>query len=129
VRDGADVAELTGLLTLLGWPAGVRVIVRRERPHPGAQLSLFEERDGWRYTAVIRQADPTDKAKIYRQLGLRLTYDPETRTVRTAVNLGTHRGAMVGVRGSTQTETPRSDDAHRGDLVRVRSSTPRTSTR
>jgi hypothetical protein len=51
VRDGADVAELTGLLTLPGWPAGMRVIVRRERPHPGAQLTLFEERDGWRYTA------------------------------------------------------------------------------
>jgi hypothetical protein len=28
----------------------MRVIVRRERPHPGAQLSLFEEADGWRYT-------------------------------------------------------------------------------
>ncbi|MBQ0901304.1 IS1380 family transposase [Micromonospora sp. U21] len=53
VRDGAHVAELTGLLTLAGWPAGMRVIVRRERPHPGAQLSLFEERDGWRYTAFV----------------------------------------------------------------------------
>jgi hypothetical protein len=53
VRDGADVAELTGLLTVGGWPAGMRVIVRRERPHPGAQLSLFEERDGWRYTAFV----------------------------------------------------------------------------
>lgn len=31
-------------------PAGTRVIVRRERPHPGAQLSVFEETDGWRYT-------------------------------------------------------------------------------
>ena len=51
LRDGAQVAELTGLLHLPGWPAGMRVIVRRERPHPGAQLSLFEERDGWRYTA------------------------------------------------------------------------------
>lgn len=30
----------------------MRVIVRRERPHPGAQLSLFEEIDGWRYQAV-----------------------------------------------------------------------------
>jgi hypothetical protein len=29
------------------------VIVRRERPHPGAQLTLFEARDGWRYTAFI----------------------------------------------------------------------------
>jgi len=36
-RDGADVAELTGLLgdlTAAGWPDGMRVIVRRERPHP-----------------------------------------------------------------------------------------------
>lgn len=49
VRDGADVAELTGLLGLPGWPPGMRIIVRRERPHPGAQLDAFEERDGWRY--------------------------------------------------------------------------------
>jgi hypothetical protein len=53
VRDGARVAELTGLLHLPGWPAGMRAIVRRERPHPGAQLSLFEEADGWRYTAFV----------------------------------------------------------------------------
>lgn len=52
-RDSAQVAELTGLLHLEGWPAGMRVIVRRERPHPGAQLSLFEEADGWRYTAFV----------------------------------------------------------------------------
>jgi hypothetical protein len=53
VRDGAFVAELTGLLTLTGWPGGMRVIVRRERPHPGAQLTLFETGDGWRYTAFV----------------------------------------------------------------------------
>lgn len=52
VREGGDVAELTGLLELSSWPPGMRVIVRRERPHPGAQLSLFEERDGWRYQAI-----------------------------------------------------------------------------
>ena len=57
VRDGAHVAELTGLLTLTGWPDGMRVIVRRERPHPGAQLTLFEEADGWRYTAFITNTD------------------------------------------------------------------------
>jgi hypothetical protein len=54
LRVGADIAEITGLLpagTLTGYPDGTRVIVRRERPHPGAQLSLFEEADGWRYTA------------------------------------------------------------------------------
>jgi Transposase DDE domain group 1 len=53
IRDGAQVAELTGLLELSGWPEGMRVIVRRERPHPGAQLTLFETRDGWRYTAFV----------------------------------------------------------------------------
>jgi hypothetical protein len=56
VREGGDVAELTGLIdpaVLAKWPPGMRVIVRRERPHPGAQLSLFEEADGWRYQAFI----------------------------------------------------------------------------
>ena len=54
IREGAGLAEITNLLpagTLADYPAGTRIIVRRERPHPGAQLSLFEERDGWRYTA------------------------------------------------------------------------------
>jgi hypothetical protein len=53
VRDGADVAELTGLLpdlTAAGWPPGMRVIVRRERPHPGAQLT-FSDAGGWRFQA------------------------------------------------------------------------------
>lgn len=50
VRDGAAVAELTGLLDLTGWPDGMRVIVRRERPHPGAQLR-FDDVDGYRLTA------------------------------------------------------------------------------
>ncbi|MBF4160056.1 IS1380 family transposase, partial [Nocardioides acrostichi] len=56
IREGGDVAELTGLINpavLAQWPDGMRVIVRRERPHPGAQLSLFEERDGWRYQAFV----------------------------------------------------------------------------
>jgi len=35
VRDGDDVAELTGLLDLTDWPGGMRVIVRRERRHSG----------------------------------------------------------------------------------------------
>ena len=50
-RDGAQVAELTAYLpaTLRGWPAGMRVIARRERPHPGAQLRLTDH-EGWRIT-------------------------------------------------------------------------------
>ncbi|TAM88502.1 MAG: IS1380 family transposase [Jatrophihabitans sp.] len=52
-REGAGVVELTGMFpaaALADYPAGLRVIARRERPHPGAQLDLIEERDGWRYT-------------------------------------------------------------------------------
>ena len=51
----AQVADLTGLLEdplSAGWPAGMRVLVRRERPHPGARLTLMEAHDGWRYQCV-----------------------------------------------------------------------------
>ena len=54
------MAELTGLLRqgragdqLAGWPAAMRVFARRERPHPGAQLTLFEAEDGWRYSLWV----------------------------------------------------------------------------
>ncbi|GAA2436452.1 hypothetical protein GCM10010191_59020 [Actinomadura vinacea] len=50
VRDGAWVAELTGLIDLSAWRSGMRVIVRAERPHPGAQLR-FTDRNGLRLTA------------------------------------------------------------------------------
>lgn len=55
IREGADVTEFTGLLNLDGWPAGMRVIVRRERPHPGAQLR-FDDVDGYRLTAFATNA-------------------------------------------------------------------------
>ena len=55
--EEAHVTELTGLLRhsaggdqLRAWPAAMRVFARRERPHPGAQLTLFEAGDGWRYS-------------------------------------------------------------------------------
>ncbi len=50
-RDGAQVAELTRWLpaTFTGWPPGIRVIARRERPHPGAQLRITDHA-GWRIT-------------------------------------------------------------------------------
>ena len=56
----AQVAELTLLLpglTAAGWPEGMRVLVRRERPHPGAQISLMEAHDGWRYQCVATDTD------------------------------------------------------------------------
>lgn len=54
------MAELTPLLRggragdqLAAWPAPMRVFARRERPHPGAQLTLCEAADGWRYTLWV----------------------------------------------------------------------------
>jgi len=55
VRDGAWVADITGLLDTGGWPAGMRVIVRKERPHPGAQLR-FTDIDGHRFTSFATDA-------------------------------------------------------------------------
>ena len=55
--EEAHVTELTSLLRegpagdqLKAWPSSMRVFARRERPHPGAQLTLFEAQDGWRYS-------------------------------------------------------------------------------
>jgi hypothetical protein len=55
VRPGAWVAELTGLLDLSGWPERMRVIVRKERPHPGAQLR-FTDINGHRFTCFATDA-------------------------------------------------------------------------
>jgi hypothetical protein len=53
LRDGAEVAELTGMVDLTGYPVGTRIIVRRERPHPGAQLSLFDQDEGPRHQVFL----------------------------------------------------------------------------
>lgn len=66
-RDGAEVVELTGLVTLDAWPAGTRLIVRRERPHPGAQLSLFDTIEGMRHTAFITNQPSADVATLELQ--------------------------------------------------------------
>ena len=57
-RDGAWVAEITGLVDLSEWPAGSRLIVRRERPHPGAALSIFDTLEGMRHTAFLTDTAP-----------------------------------------------------------------------
>jgi hypothetical protein len=53
LRDGAWVTELTGLVNLSEWPAGSRLIVRKERAHPGASLTLFDIEAGFRHTAFL----------------------------------------------------------------------------
>jgi hypothetical protein len=44
VRENGEVAEITDKIDLTSWREGSRLIVRRERRHPGAQLS-FRDHD------------------------------------------------------------------------------------
>jgi Transposase DDE domain group 1 len=57
LRDGAWVAEATGMIGLSAWPEGSRLILRKERPHPGAQLT-FTDIDGHRITAFLTDTPP-----------------------------------------------------------------------
>jgi hypothetical protein len=63
LRDGAWVTELTGLLDLSSWPSGTRLICRRERPHPGAQLS-FTDLDGHRFQCFITDQEDENIAAL-----------------------------------------------------------------
>ena len=90
--DDAGVAELTGLLRrsvggdrLATWPTDMRIICRRERPSSGAQLSLMEEADGWRYQLIATNT-PTGHAQF-----LEARHRPHARVedhIRTGKNTG-----------------------------------------
>ena len=62
-REGADVAEITDLIDLTRWPTGTRAIVRREEPHPGAQLT-FTDVDGHRFQVFITDQPDRDIAYL-----------------------------------------------------------------
>jgi hypothetical protein len=51
-RTNGEVCEITDEVDLSAWPERCRLIVRRERPHPGAQLS-FTDHDGYRFQAIL----------------------------------------------------------------------------
>ncbi|WP_333489907.1 IS1380 family transposase [Brachybacterium paraconglomeratum] len=118
VREGADVAELTRLLDLdEDWPEGMRVIVRRERPHPGAQLR-FDDVDGYRLTAFAtnttqgqladlevrhrRRARCEDRIRVAKDMGLRnlpLTSFAQNRIWCQIVALASEITAWMGLLG------------------------------
>jgi hypothetical protein len=52
---------------------------------------------------ALRDADPEHKLDVYRTVGLHLTYEPDTQTVRAVIDLGAHRWDSVCVRGGTAT--------------------------
>lgn len=74
-RDGAWVAELTGLVNLDSWPDGTRLICRRERPRPGAQLS-FTDLDGHRFQCF----SPTSPTRTSPRSRLCTVSTPKSRT-------------------------------------------------
>jgi hypothetical protein len=81
VRPGAWVAELTGLLDLTGWPAGMRVIARKERPHPGAQLR-FTDLDGHRFTCFATDANQGQLADLELRHRRRARCEDRIRTAK-----------------------------------------------
>jgi len=65
-REGAQVAEISELLERGDWPQGSRWIVRRERPHPGAQLS-FTDHDGHRFQVFMTDQPDRNIAVLERR--------------------------------------------------------------
>ncbi len=80
VRDGAWVAELTGKL-LDGWPGGMRLIVRKERPHPGAQLRITDA-DGMRITCFATNTAGRPIAELELRHRLRARAEDRIRAAR-----------------------------------------------
>jgi hypothetical protein len=76
IRDGAWVAEATDLVDLSAWPAGTRLILRKERPHPGAQLR-FTDADGHRVTGFL--TDTKDGVIPGQLAGLELRHRQHAR--------------------------------------------------
>ncbi|MFF4830171.1 IS1380 family transposase [Streptomyces sp. NPDC001312] len=80
IRDGAWVAELVGDV-LAGWPKGMRLIVRKERPHPGAQLRLTDA-DGMRLTCFATNTIARPIADLELRHRLRARAEDRIRAAR-----------------------------------------------
>ena len=96
--EEAHVTELTGLLRegpdgdqLAGWPEAMRVFARRERPHPGAQLTLFEAGDGWRYSLWVTNRPAATKGWLGQNAYIDAAHRVHARVedaIRTGKNAG-----------------------------------------
>ncbi|WP_055524839.1 IS1380 family transposase [Streptomyces graminilatus] len=97
VRDGAWVAELTGDL-LDGWAQGIRLIVRKERPHPGAQLRITDA-DGMRITCFATNTLNQPIAGLELRHRLRARAEDRIRAARATGlrNLPLHDTAQNGI--------------------------------
>ena len=117
LREHADICEITAdgftadgftadgfpagtRFTADGFPAGTRFIVRRERPHPGAQLTLFDTIEGWRHQVLATDTPPGDGSLQYLEAATGLT--PEWKIAsapeRTPVSAGSRPGTSRSTR-------------------------------
>lgn len=94
VREGAWVAELAGDI-LQGWPKGMRLIVRKERPHPGAQLRITDA-DGLRITCFATNTADLPIAQLELRHRLRARAEDRIRAARSTGlrNLPLHHTAQ-----------------------------------
>jgi hypothetical protein len=99
VRDGAWVADITGMLDLSSWPAGMRVIVRKERPHPGAQLR-FTDIDGHRFTAFATDARKGQLADLELRHRRRARCEDRIRNAGSQANSCSESVNEVGLYGA-----------------------------
>jgi hypothetical protein len=87
LRDSAEICEITGLVPAGGYPEGTRFIVRRERPHPGAQLSLFDTIEGMRHQVMATDTPPSNGSIQYLEARHRAHARVEDR-IRTGKDTG-----------------------------------------
>jgi hypothetical protein len=87
LRDGAEICEITGLVPAEGYPEGTRFIVRRERPHPGAQLTLFDTIEGMRHQVMATDTPPGNGSIQYLEARHRAHARVEDR-IRTGKDCG-----------------------------------------
>ena len=83
-REGAQVAELTRHVpagTGKPWPPGMRILARRERPHPGAQLRITDD-DGWRITLFATNVAGGRLAELEVQHRLRARAEDRIRCLK-----------------------------------------------
>ncbi|WP_198351808.1 hypothetical protein [Streptomyces typhae] len=110
LEAGADPALVTQWITeTQARKARAEAGLRTTPQGPGSRMTRDEiarlVRSISDLAAVVRQAEAADKAEIYRQLGLALTYDSGKQKVLVEMYLDQHssatRGLPVGVRGGT----------------------------
>jgi hypothetical protein len=80
-RPGAWVSEITDMPDLSTWPRGMRLIVRKERPHSGAQLR-FTDLDGLRLTCFATNTEGSQLADLELRHRCRARCEDRIRNAR-----------------------------------------------